>query len=186
MYREIPFEEKNNKGKELLMKICRYVLWGVMIAAAAFLASRALRAEGKEAGLRKEEDFEAAGEYGDAVEEALLCQMKLMEYAGITKKEQRLYCMQMHRTAFLKNIKGQDTGLYWCNELSNLTMEAYGRLDDDGKKLLTDCQLGRERWKAAGDKRSPGDEREVRELINQLYYTQLKYIMNQNMSEGAA
>lgn len=178
MCSRISFQEEKSRGTELGIKICKYILWGIMIAVAALLASRALHAEGKEAVMTTEESA-SAGEYRNAVQEALLSQTRLMEYAGVGKKEQRLYSMQMHRLAFFKNIKGENTGLYWCNELNSLTMEAYGRLDSEGKKLLTDCQLGREKWKEAGDKRSRGNEQEMRELINQFYYTQLKCIMNQ-------
>lgn len=179
MCSRISFEEEKNKEAEVWIKICKYLLWGIMIGVAALLASRALHAEGKEMVVRTEESNPAQGEYGTVVREALLSQAKLMEYAGIGKKEQRLYHMQMHRLAFFKDIKGGDTGLYWCNELSELTMEAYEKLDSEGKKLLTDCQISREQWKEAGDKKSQGNEQEIRELINQFYYMQLQCIMNQ-------
>lgn len=175
----ISFEEENRKETELWVKICKYLLWVTMIGIAAFLASRALHAEGKEASARAEEGGMQSEEYSAVVQEALMSQMRLMEYAGVDRKEQRLYEMQLHRLAFFKDTEKEDTGFYWCKELNALTMEAYEKLDDEGKQLLTDCQMNRERWKEAGNKKNQEKGQEICELINRFYYTQLKCVLNQ-------
>lgn len=185
MHSEVRFEEENKREKESWLKVCHYILWIVMIGIAVFLASRALEAEGKErvpetaAGSRIVDNRDdIKDEYQKAVQKALTCQEELMTYAGVTKKEQRRYSMQVQRLAFLKERKGEQGSLYWCNELSRLTMEAYEKMDEKGRELLTAWQLGREQWKDAGDKRGQESGLQMRELINRLYYQQLKCIMD--------
>lgn len=185
MCREILFEEENRKGKEFWLKVCRYILCAIMIGIAVFIASYAINAEGKENGEKtvRNSTVNRSDEYKNAVQEAVFCQNSLMAYAGMSRKEQRRCSMQIYRTAFLKEVEEEDAGFYWCNELGNLTMEAYGKLDEKGRELLTACQLSREQWKEAGDKRIQGSNPKMRELINRLYYQQLKYIIGYDMTE---
>ena len=185
MFNGVRFEEENKREKESWLKVFRYILWIVMVGVAVFFASRALDAEGKESVLRTAAEIntikgmkEIENEYQNAVQKAMVCQSELMAYAGVTQMEQRRFTMQSQRLAFSKERKGGEGSLYWCNELSSLTMEAYEKMDEKGKEILTAWQIAREQWKEAGDKRRQRSDPEMRELINRLYYQQLKRVMD--------
>lgn len=168
-----------------------------------------------EAACLYETDKEMVQEYRDALEAAVASQQKLMTALGASSEEVLWYGIETYRTAFFGDLQGavnkdkaafyevntkerQDTSLAWCNELSTITMEAYGKLASEDKALLTTWQICREEWKEAGNERmrhSPyelnshkkdysfGEEKiqdrlAVYSRINQLYYQQLVCILS--------
>ena len=163
-----------------------------------------------------ETDKEMIREYREAVEAAVASQQEFMTALGVSPEEVFWYGIQIYRTAFFGDLQGavnkeaavlydvdtkenKNTSLTWCNELNTITMEAYEKLTQEDKELLTQWQICREEWKEAGNERmrhSPyelnshkkdysfGEEEKIEERlavysqINQLYYQQLICILS--------
>ena len=147
-----------------------------------------------------ETDKEMVKEYRKAVEAAAASQQELMTALGISAEDVFWYGIQTYRTAFFGDLQGRvhkedeifyrldtkedrDTSLAWCNELNTITMEAYEKLAQEDKVLLTKWQICREEWKEAGDdffgkEKKIEDRLAVYNQINQLYYQQLVCILS--------
>lgn len=147
-----------------------------------------------------ETDKEMVREYRDALEAAVASQQELMTALGASQEEVLWYGIETFRTAFFGDLQGtvhkqdeilyrldtkedRDTSLAWCNELNTITMEAYEKLAQEDKMLLTKWQICREEWKEAGDvffgkEKKIEDRLAVYNQINQLYYQQLVCILS--------
>lgn len=145
-------------------------------------------------------DKEMIQEYRDALEAAVASQQELMTALGASQEEVLWYGIETYRTAFFGDLQGtvhkedeilyrlntkedRDTSFAWCNELNTITMEAYEKLAQEDKALLTKWQICREEWKKAGDdffgkEKKIEDRLAVYNQINQLYYQQLVCIFS--------
>ena len=152
-----------------------------------------------EAACLYETDKEMVQEYRDALEAAVASQQELMTALGASSEEVLWYGIETYRTAYFGDLQGtvhkedeifyrldtkedRDTSLAWCNELNTITMEAYEKLAQEDKALLTKWQICREEWKEAGDdffgkEKKIEDRLAVYNQINQLYYQQLVCIL---------
>lgn len=145
-------------------------------------------------------DKEIVQEYRNALEDAVASQQELMTALGASSEEVLWYGIETYRTAYFGDLHGtvhkedeilyrldtkedRDTSLAWCNELNTITMEAYEKLAQEDKVLLTKWQICREEWKEAGDdifgkEKKIEDRLAVYNQINQLYYQQLVCILS--------
>lgn len=153
-----------------------------------------------EAACLHETDKEMVQEYRNALEDAAASQQELMTALGASSEAVLWYGIETCRTAYFGDLQGtvhkedeilyrldtkedRDTSLTWCNELNTITMEAYEKLAQEDKALLTKWQICREEWKKAGDdffgkEKKIEDRLAVYNQINQLYYQQLVCIFS--------
>ena len=128
------------------------------------------------------------------------------EYGEFENKIDRKYAVHMFDGCEAEvRAMQEEFDLAWCDQLSQLTMEFYETLDEEGKHLADAWQVSRERWKEAFSNRfwwSPEELNavsyensfwgigtragilEVDGWINRLYYLQLEKMMEKASDRG--